>query len=58
MEKISWTDQVRREEGLHRLKEERHTLHTIEKRMASWTGHILHRNCPKNMLFKERYKEG
>ena len=29
MEKISWTDRVRNEEVLRRVKEERNTLHTI-----------------------------
>jgi len=29
MEKISWTDHVRNEEVLHRVKEERNILHTI-----------------------------
>jgi hypothetical protein len=36
MEKISWTDLVRNEEVLHRVKEER---------KANWIGHILRRNC-------------
>jgi replicative superfamily II helicase len=44
MEKISWTDRVRNEEVLHRVKEERNILHTI-KRKANWIGHILRRNC-------------
>jgi hypothetical protein len=45
MEKISWTDRVRNEEVLHRVKEERNILHTIKIRKANWIGHILHRNC-------------
>jgi hypothetical protein len=45
MEKISWTDRVRNEEVLHRVKEERHILHTIKRRKANWIGHILRRNC-------------
>jgi hypothetical protein len=44
MEKISWTDRVRNEEVLHRVKEERNILHTIQIRKANWIGHILHRN--------------
>jgi hypothetical protein len=44
MEKISWTDHVRNEEVLHRVKEERNILHTIKRRKANWIGHILHRN--------------
>jgi hypothetical protein len=30
MENISWTDRVRNEEVLHRVKEERNILHTIK----------------------------
>jgi hypothetical protein len=45
MEKISWTDCVRNEEVLHRVKEERNILHTIKRRKANWIGHILRRNC-------------
>jgi hypothetical protein len=45
MEKISWTDRVRNEEVLHRVKEERNILLTIKRRKANWIGHILHRNC-------------
>jgi hypothetical protein len=45
MEKISWTDCVRNEEVLHRVKEERNILHTIKRRQANWIGYILRRNC-------------
>jgi hypothetical protein len=45
MEKISWTDRVRNEEVLHRVKEERNIVHTIKGRKANWIGHILRRNC-------------
>jgi hypothetical protein len=45
MEKISWTDRVRNEEVLHRVKEERNIVHTIKRRKANWNGHILRRNC-------------
>jgi hypothetical protein len=44
-EKIGWTDPVRNEEVLHRVKEERHILKTIKRRKANWIGHILYRNC-------------
>jgi hypothetical protein len=36
---------VRKEEVLHRVKEERNIVHTIKRRKANWIGHILHRNC-------------
>jgi hypothetical protein len=45
MEKISWTDHVRNEEELLRVKEQRNILHEIRKRKANWIGHILRRNC-------------
>jgi hypothetical protein len=45
MEKISWTDRVRNEEVLHRVKEERNILSTIKRRKDYWIGHILRRNC-------------
>jgi hypothetical protein len=45
MEKISWTDRVRNEEVLYRVKEERNIVHTIKRRKANWIGHILRRNC-------------
>jgi hypothetical protein len=45
MEKMSWTDRVRTEEVLHRVKEERNIVHTIKIRKANWIGYILRRNC-------------
>ena len=45
MEKISWTDHVRNEDLLLRVKEQRNILHEIRKRKANWIGHILRRNC-------------
>jgi len=44
MEKISWTDHVRNEDVLLRVKEKRNILHEICKRKANWIGHILRRN--------------
>jgi hypothetical protein len=45
MEKISWTDHVKNEDVLVRVKEQRNILHEIRKRKANWIGHILRRNC-------------
>ena len=45
MEKTSWTDRVRNEEVLHRVKEERNIKYKIKRRKDNWIGHILHRNC-------------
>jgi hypothetical protein len=44
MEKVSWTDRVRNEEVLRRVKEERDILHTIKRRKANCIGHIWRRN--------------
>jgi hypothetical protein len=52
MEKISWTDHVRDEDVLLRVKEQRNILHEIRKRKVNW-GHILRRNC-----FLQRVIEG
>jgi hypothetical protein len=45
MENISWTDCVRNEEVLQRIKDERDILQTTKRRKASWIGHIWRRNC-------------
>jgi len=45
MQKINWTDHVRNEKVLQRVKEERNILHRIKRRNANWIGHILRRNC-------------
>jgi hypothetical protein len=54
MEKISWTDRVRNEDVLHRVKEEGNILHTLKRRKANWIGHIVRRNC----LLKQHVIEG
>jgi hypothetical protein len=45
MEKIIWTDRVRNEEVLQRVKKEKNILHTVKRRKTNWIGHILHTNC-------------
>jgi hypothetical protein len=45
MENISWTDHMRNEEVLLRVKAQKNILHEIRKRKANWIGHILRRNC-------------
>ena len=45
MEKISWTDHVRKEEVLLGVKDQKNILHEISKRKANWIGNILRRNC-------------
>ena len=45
MEKIIWTDSVRNEAVLHRVKGDRNILHTVKLREANWICHILRKNC-------------
>jgi hypothetical protein len=52
MEKISWTDHVRNEEVLLRVKEQRNN------RKANWTGHILRRNCLLRQVTEGKIKGG
>ena len=56
MEKISWTDHVRNEEVLLRVKEQRNILHEIRKRKANWIGHILRRNCLLKQVIEGKIK--
>jgi hypothetical protein len=48
MEKLSWTNRVKNEAALHRLKEERNILKTIQSRKAKW----IDQNLPRNFLVK------
>jgi len=58
MEKIRWTDHVRNEEVLLRVKEQRNILHEISKRKANWIGHILRRNCLLQRVIEGKNKGG
>jgi len=58
MEKISWTDNVRNEEVLLRVNEQRNILHEISKRKAKWIGHILRRNCLLKRVIEGKIKGG
>jgi len=58
MEKISWTDHVRNEEVLLRVKEQSNILHEIHKRKANWIGHILRRNCLLQRVIEGKIKGG
>jgi hypothetical protein len=53
-DKISWTDRVKKEEVLHRVKEEWNVLRKIKRRKANWIGHILRRNCLLNYVIEGR----
>jgi len=58
MEKINWTDHVRNEEVLLRVKEQRYILHEIRKRTANWIGHILRINCLLQRVIEGKIKGG
>jgi len=58
MEKISWTDRVRNEEVLLRVKEQRNILHEIHKRKANWICHILRRSCLLKRVIERKIKGG
>jgi hypothetical protein len=58
MEKISWTDHVRNEDVLLRVKQQRNILHEIRKRKANWIGHILRRNCLLQRVIEGKVKGG
>jgi hypothetical protein len=58
MEKISWTDHVRNEEVLLRVKEQRNILHEISKRKGNWIRHILRRNCLLWQVIEGKLKGG
>jgi len=56
MEKIRWTDHVRNEEVLPKVKGQRNILHEVSKRKANWIGHILRRNCLLPQVIEEKIK--
>ena len=58
MEKISWTDHVRNDEVLFRVKEQMNILHEISKRKANRIGHILRRNCLLQRVIEGKMKGG
>jgi hypothetical protein len=53
---ISWTDRVRNEVVLLRVKEQRNILHEESKRNANWIGHILRINCLLQQVIKVKMK--
>lgn len=47
MEKVSWTDHMKRE-VLQRVKEERSILHVLKRKKGNSIGNVLGRNCLLN----------
>ena len=41
---IRWTNHVTNVEGIQQIKMDRNILHTLKRKGANWTGHILGRN--------------
>jgi hypothetical protein len=58
MEKISWTDCVRNEEVLYRVKEERNTLHVIKRRKTNAICHVLRMNCLLKHIIEGKGRHG
>jgi hypothetical protein len=58
MDKNRWTDHVRNEEVLLRVRDQRNILYEISKRRANWIGHILRRNCLLQRVIKGKTKSG
>ena len=58
MGKISWTDHVRNEEVLLRVKEQSNILHEISNRKAKCIVHILRRNSLLQRVTEGKIKGG
>jgi hypothetical protein len=58
MKKIIWTDHVRNEEVLLRVKNQRNIQHEIIKRKANWFGHVLRRICLLQKVTEGKIKGG
>jgi len=58
MEKLNWTDHVRNEEVLLKVKEQRNIIHEISKQKTNWIGHILCRNCLLQRVIERKIKGG
>ena len=58
MENISWTDHVRNEDVLLRVRDQRNILHEIRTRKANWIGHILRRNCLLQRVTERKIQGG
>jgi hypothetical protein len=57
MEKISWSDRVRNEEVLLRVKKQRNILYEISNRKSNRIGHILCRNILLQRVVEGKKKD-
>jgi hypothetical protein len=55
-DKISWTDRVRNEEVLHKVKEERNIVCIRERKHTNCNGHTLRRNCILKHIIDDKIK--
>ena len=51
-----YSNHVRNQEVLLRVKEQRNILHEISKQKANWIGHILRRNCLLQRVIEGKIK--
>ena len=58
MEKIIWTDGVRNEEVLLRVKKSKKIQHIIRKRKTNWTSHILCKSCLLKHVIERKIEGG
>jgi hypothetical protein len=58
MEKINWTDHIRNEDVLLRVKEQRNIPHEINKRKANWIDNVLRRNSLLQQVIEGKIKGG
>jgi hypothetical protein len=58
MEKISWTNDLRNEVVLLRVKEQRNILEEVSKLKANLIGQILHGNCLLQQVIEGKIKGG
>jgi hypothetical protein len=56
MEMISWTNRVRNEEVLQRMKEDRKIVHTVRRRKGNLIGHNLRRKCLLKKVIERKKK--
>jgi len=56
--KILTNMNVRNEEVLLRVEEQRNILHEISERKANWVGYVLHRNCLLQRVVEGKIKGG
>jgi hypothetical protein len=54
IETNSWTDHVRNEEVLRRVKEDLNILHIRRQSKTHWAGHILSRTCPLILVIESK----